>query len=171
MSNYFATSYRDLERIGVRDLAEDFAGLGKGNIKTEASKFMFNGLQSYIDIEKNIQKVPKQEHEFLYERFKSKYLENEDINTKPLNPRVIALCYIFCVYYDRGGQIIFFSRERADYLVRALYSLKQQNNRRMITTFFHYKPISQFIKNNGINEIDIVRYLIFIENMENNKSN
>ena len=168
MSNYFATSYRDLERIGVRDLADDFTGLGKGNIKTEASKFIFNGLQSYIDIEKNIQRVPKQEYIFLYDRFKSKYLENEEMNTKPLNPRVIAFCYIFCVYYDPTHQVVFFSRERADYLVRALYSLKQQNNRRMITTFFHYKPIREFIKNNGINEIDIVRYLIFIENMENN---
>ena len=55
MSNYFATSYKDLERAVVQStITEECIKIGRGNIKSESSKFIFNGCNAYTHIRFNL---------------------------------------------------------------------------------------------------------------------
>lgn len=168
MSNYFATSYKDLERAVVQStITEECIKIGRGNIKSESSKFIFNGCNGYTHIRFNLFSSVsfKDRDRLLFERFTEKYLNNPDINGSTLNPKVLAFCYLTCIFptIDEG---FIFSRYHADMLVRGLYALKMKNST-ILSGTFKIDKLKEFIRENGITEVDIIRYIIFIEKMEN----
>lgn len=170
MSNYIDFSYRDREReyqpLQITELCLD---IGRGKIKNEASKFILNGCNSYTHIRFNVFKYAsfKDTDRHKMENFTNRYLKNPEINKTTLNPKVLAFCFLFCFQPTIEGTL-FFYRPNADLLVRLLYSLRMKNTE-IAKEYFKLDSLKEFIKENGINEVDIVRYLIFMENMENKK--
>ena len=168
MSNYFATSYKDLERAVVQStITEECIKIGRGNIKTESSKFIFNGCNAYTHVRFNLFTVVsfKDRDRLQFERFTEKYLNDPTINGSTLNPKVLAFCYLLCVLPTIDGSYVF-SRYQADLLVRGLYALKMKNST-VLADIFKIERLKDFIRENGITEIDIIRYIIFIEKKEN----
>lgn len=168
MFDYFETSYRDLERaVNLSAITDECIKIGKGMIKTETSKFIFNGCNAYTHILFNVFTAGSftETNRILFERFTEKYLMNPEINGSSLNPRVLAFCYLTCVHRSRDGYICFY-RPDADELVRGLYELKHLKTTSILSDKFRVERLKEFVKENGINEVDIVRYLIFIEKFE-----
>lgn len=87
MFDYFETSYRDLERAAhLSTITDECIKVSRGNIKTETSKFIFNGCNAYTRILFNVfsEGSFKETERILFERFTEKYLTNSEINSSTL---------------------------------------------------------------------------------------
>lgn len=157
----FGISYRDLENYSTIAGITDFSDYEKGNIKTEVGKFIFNGKTAYREIFVDILKGSSRNLEDSGQYFNQTILENSEINTTPMNPRVLALCFLFGTQVGMNGRH-FFIRERMKQLLDMVYQI--EIGRDFHNTMNIDVPVfKQFIKKNGINSSNLIRYVHFYE--------
>lgn len=164
-SDEFSVSFMNDAHLNYSVIASitDFSGLGKGQIKKDYQKFIFNGRTGFHEVFKifggsgiSIEKRGS--------IFNDSILLNNDINSKPYNPKVLALCFEFGIGIAFDTNSLFFQQDRMQQLVRLLLSIEQKEN---FVEFPHYvdkELFVEFVRENGITSRNIIRYIHFLQN-------
>mgnify|MGYP001201457029 FL=1 len=164
-SDEFGVSFMNDAHLNYSVIASitDFSGLGKGQIKKDYQKFIFNGRTGFHEVFKIFggSGISIEQRGSI---FNDSILLNNDINSKPYNPKVLALCFEFGIGIAFDTNSLFFQQEKMQQLVRLLLSMEQKESPVDFPPHIDKELFVEFVRENGITSRNIIRYIHFLQN-------
>lgn len=164
-SEEFGVSFMNDTHLNYSVVASitDFSGLGKGQIKKDYQKFIFNGRTGFHEVFKifggsgiSIEKRGS--------IFNNRILLDDEINSKPYNPKVLALCFEFGIGIAFDTNTLFFQQDKMQLLVRLILSIEQKDSSIDFPHYIDKSLFVDFVQENGITSRNIIRYIRFLQN-------
>ena len=96
--------------------------------------------------------------------FNDAILLNDEINSKPYNPKVLALCFEFGIGIAFDTNSLFFQQDKMQQLARLLLSIEQKETSVEFPHYVDKELFVDFVRENGITSRNIIRYIHFLQN-------